>query len=289
MMRRGTLADTSIRSVLTEAASERTTAIIELHREEEGLVYFVDGEIYLADRPDAVRLQDRLVAAGLLTAEQMERHTEPGDTDAYLALALDTDATIDERAVGDWLYELTARTLADFETMTTGEYEVDPYGSHPIGILASWPVDELYERVDQLLAAPGDDEPGAPTGGTDVGATGTVPAGGDPVSGAATDDAGVPGPGPDDDATRAVGPETESPSSPAEGPPADGSSVLITPDTAPTDLASIELTPIEWRIVILAAQRVSQSDLVARLDVDEATAVGHIDELCRRGLLARLN
>lgn len=241
--------------MLEEAASERITAVIELHSAEEGLVHLVDGEVYLVDVAGAEPLQDRMVRADLLTVEQIERHTEPGDEQAYLALALDTDETIDERAIADWLLDITARTLHRFESNRQGEYEVDPYGSHPAGILASWPVDVVYDRIGRIAAEPG---------------SGSVPDGTDDHAGRAVDDTPLPPPPPpDDDAPPAVDP------------------VLVTPDTVPEALAVVELSPLEWRVVILAARGISQGDLAVRLGLDHETTGGLVEVLCQRDLLTR--
>lgn len=274
MMRRGPLADTSIRSLLDEAASERITAVIELHSDVEGLVYIVDGEVYLADLLDSELLQDRLVRAGLLTPEQITRHTEPGDEQAYLGLALDTDVTIDEEAIADWLLDLTAQTLSRFEGAQQGEYEVDPYGSHPMGILASWNANTVYNRIGHLADDAADDV--ADDAADDAAALeAEVPAEALVAGGDADDLAHLPPPPGDADLV--------APASPEMG----AGWVLAVSDTAPADLAVIELSPVEWRTVVLVAQGSPYSALADRMDLDETATEKLVDALCERGLLTR--
>ena len=54
-MRRGPLADNPIDVLLAEAARERTNGVLKLHCNVDGLVYLVDGEIYLAEALKASR------------------------------------------------------------------------------------------------------------------------------------------------------------------------------------------------------------------------------------------
>ena len=150
MMRRGPLADNPIESLLAEAASERTNGVLELHGNVDGLVYLVDGEIYLAELAGQSPLDDRLVAAGLLSEAQVREHGVPGEAGVYLARALDTDTTIDEDAIDAYLLDATAATLARFIGASEGEYELDPYGAHAAGVLSSWTLDTVLERVEEL-------------------------------------------------------------------------------------------------------------------------------------------
>ena len=152
MMRRGPLADNPIEALLDAAARERISGVIELHAATEGRVFLIEGEIYFAELSTSARLGDRLMEVGLLTSEQVARHTEAGDEEPYLALALDTDPSIDDQAVGAWLFDVTAAALARFVGASEGEYELDPYGTHPVGILASWTPDEVFERMQELRA-----------------------------------------------------------------------------------------------------------------------------------------
>lgn len=303
MMRRGLLAATTIRAVLDEAAAERITAVIEIHSDVEGLIYVVDGEVYLADLADADLLQDQLAAAGLLTAEQIERHTEPGDDQAYLALALDTDTTIDEVAVARWLFDSTARWLARFEGLLGGEYEVDPYGAHPAGILASWPIATIYERVQEIgrgataalpdMAAtsrtaadpvdPVDD--GAVPGAAAAPDTPPAP---EPAAPAASASSSEPGSVPDPTVVPASSPQTGDTDEAADARrPADGA-LIVTPDTAPADMGTIVLSHAEWRVVVLAANGLSYADLVDRVGLDRSEVTGLVEGLCARGLLATI-
>jgi hypothetical protein len=319
MMRRGPLADNPIETLLDAAARERIGGVIELHGPVEGQVYLVEGDVYLADLVERPPLERRLLEAGLLTEEQIARHTEPGDESPYLALALDTDATIDEHAISDWLFDLSAATLAQFIGVGDGEYELDPYGSHPAGILASWTAAEVFERARVLQleherraeaeraeaerleaerkaeierreaeqradaeraratqrdvesaddARPSTTETAAATGGGDAVADDAAPTA-DPT--AADDTADLPPP----------------PAAAAAAHPSDESQVLIvTSDAVPDGVARIELTPIEWRVVVLAARGMSLGDLARRLDVDRDEVGAVVASLSGRGLLA---
>ncbi|HET8929091.1 MAG TPA: DUF4388 domain-containing protein [Acidimicrobiales bacterium] len=338
MMRRGPLAGNPIESLLDAAADERANGVIELHSVAEGRVYLVEGEIYLADLVEQRPLEQLLLEAGLLTQAQIERHTEPGDDGPYLALALDTDATIDEHAIADWLLERTATTLARFVGVDQGEYELDPYASHSAGILASWTHREVLDRArvlrieaeeraeaDRIEADRLDAErraeierreaaqradaerteaarlqaareaadrggvserPGGPEqsggaegtpGGPDVGSTDTVRTDPDPT------DAG----GPDVADPHADLPPP--PDAPIDVPPVhavDAQVLIVTSDAAPDGLDVIELSPLEWRVVVLAARGMSLTDLARRLDLGQDEVAGAVAALSDRGLLA---
>ena len=71
----------------------------------------------------------------------------PGADGLYLARALDTDLTIDEDAIDAYLLDATAATLSVYLEWDEGEFELDPYGTHPAGVLSSWKPDVVIERV----------------------------------------------------------------------------------------------------------------------------------------------
>ena len=150
MMRRGPLAEYPIDKLLTTAADERLSGVIVLRSSTAGSVFLVDGDLYLAELEGQPPLEERLVAAGLLSREQVERYSEPGDEGPYLALALDTDNDIDESRIGEFLLDVTASALVHFADATDGEFELDPYRTHPAGILASWHPSEVFERMRWL-------------------------------------------------------------------------------------------------------------------------------------------
>ncbi len=305
MMRRGPLADNPIETLLDAAAQERIGGVIELHGPVEGQVYLVEGDVYLADVVGRPPLERRLLEAGLLTDEQIARHTEPGDDSPYLALALDTDATINEHAISDWLFDLSAATLAEFIGVTEGEYELDPYGSHPAGILASWSAAEVFERarvlqleqerraeaeraeaerleaerkaeIERREAEQRADAERARAAQREAERAGERAAA-SPEGGSA-----APDPETADDIA-----DLPPPPAPATAAPSEDSQVLIvTSDAVPDGVARIELTPIEWRVVVLAARGMSLGDLARRLDVDREEVGGVVDSLSARGLLA---
>ena len=150
MMRRGPLADYPIETLLVEAARERSNGILVFRSTIDGMVYFVDGEIYMAEVEGQAPLDERLVLAGLLTQSQVDQHGVPGDTGIYLSRALDTDVTIDEDAIDAYLLDVSAAAIARFVGLTEGEFELDPYGAHPAGVLTSWSPAEVLARVEEL-------------------------------------------------------------------------------------------------------------------------------------------
>ena len=150
MMRRGPLADYPIETLLVEAARERSNGILVFRSTLDGMVYFVDGEIYMAEIEGQAPLDQRLVLAGLLTQSQVDQHGVPGDTGIYLSRALDTDVTIDEDAIDAYLLDVSAAAIARFVGLTEGEFELDPYGAHPAGVLTSWSPAEVLARVEEL-------------------------------------------------------------------------------------------------------------------------------------------
>ena len=62
--------------------------------------------------------------------------------------------------------------------------------------------------------------------------------------------------------------------------------LVVTHDEPPAGVDSIELQPVEWRIVVLAAQGISLSDLAVRLGLDTDAVRELVDGLTARGLLA---
>ncbi len=323
MMRRGPLAGNPIESLLDAAAEERANGVIELHSVAEGRVYLVEGEVYLADLVEQRPLEQLLLEAGLLTQAQIDRHTDPGDEGPYLALALDTDATIDEQAISAWLLDRTATTLARFIGVDEGEYELDPYASHSAGILASWPHREVLERARVLRAEAeqraeaerieaerrdaerraeierreaeqrADAERAEAARRAAEQPVDTGQAGGEGSPAAASRPPVDGGAGPTSGSGVEVANEHADLPPPPDGPlPADAhgateSQVLIvTSDAAPDGLDPIELSPLEWRVVVLAARGMSLADLARRLDLDQAEVSSAVAALSTRGLLA---
>ena len=64
--------------------------------------------------------------------------------------------------------------------------------------------------------------------------------------------------------------------------------LLVVPDEAPVELASIELSPIEWKVVVLAAQGDSLGGISARLELDLDATREVVDRLWCRGLMATI-
>ena len=355
MMRRGPLADNPIESLLAEAASERTNGVLELHGNVDGLVYLVDGEIYLAELAGQSPLDDRLVAAGLLSEAQVREHGVPGEAGVYLARALDTDTTIDEDAIDAYLLDATAATLARFIGASEGEYELDPYGAHAAGVLSSWTLDTVLERVEELqqeaarleaerleeerIAAEKAAEERAeaerlaevqreaeraeaervdaerveaerleaerlaaeqaeaaareaaeqPQSGPDV-VISNLPAPPQPPSEADRPvDEPVPPPRSQPSADALVANSVPLDQRASGGLGAIGAGVLlVVPDEPPEGLATIELSPIEWKVVVLAAQGDSLGGISARLDLDLDATRAVVDLLWCRGLVATI-
>jgi hypothetical protein len=152
MMRRGPLSTYSVESLLSDASRERINGVLELTGDLPGRIYLVEGDIYYAERPEDPPLDERLVANGVLTQEQVDTHGVPGAEGLYLARALDTDLTIDEDAIDAYLLDATAATLSVYLEWDEGEFELDPYGTHPAGVLSSWKPDVVIERVEVLRA-----------------------------------------------------------------------------------------------------------------------------------------
>lgn len=306
MMRRGPLADNPIEALLDAAASERTSGIIELHTRIEGAVYLAEGEIYLAEVEGQPPLEERLVAAGVLTRSQVEAHTEPGDDGMYLALALDTDETIDEHAIGAYLLELTASTVARFVGVNEGEYELDPYGTHPDGILVSWSPAQVFDRVRALRAeaerleveraeAERIEAEQIEAGQAEAARLEAERLAAEQIEAerVEAERADQHAGGENESADVEVEPIVEATAdgealpAPPAGSPLDAVSMLVvTPDEPPKGLDPIQLRPIEWRIIVLAAEGTSLSDLARRLSLEGDLVRDLVADLCDRGLLA---
>ena len=152
MMRRGPLSTYSVEALLTDAARERINGVLELTGALPGRIFLVEGDIYYAERPEDLPLEQRLVANGVLTQDQVDTPGVAGADGLYLARALDTDLTIDEDAIDAYLLDATAATLSVYLEWDEGEFELDPYGTHPAGVLSSWKPDVVIERVHVLRA-----------------------------------------------------------------------------------------------------------------------------------------
>ncbi len=152
MMRRGPLKQFPVEQLIRDAGSERINGVLEIRSTIEGRIFLVEGDVYFADRPGDPPLEQRLVANEVFTQAQVDQHGQPGPDGVYLARALDTDASIDEVLLDEYLLDLTALTVSDFLGLTEGEYELDPYGTHPAGVLSSWSGSTVLERIGELHA-----------------------------------------------------------------------------------------------------------------------------------------
>lgn len=152
MMRRGPLEQFPVAQLLEDAGSERITGVLELSSTIEGRIYLVEGDVYFADQPTDPPLEQRLVANGVFTQAQIDEHGQPGPGGVYLARALDTDLTIDEDLLDSYLLDVTAIAIAEFLPLSSGEYELDPYGNHPAGVLTSWSPGTVLARIAELQA-----------------------------------------------------------------------------------------------------------------------------------------
>ncbi len=315
MMRRGPLAEYPIDKLLTTAAAERLSGVIVLRSSTAGSVFLVDGDLYLAELDGQPPLEERLVAAGLLSREQVERYSEPGEEGPYLGLALDTDSDIDESRIGEFLLDVTASALVHFAAATDGEFELDPYSTHPAGILASWPPSEVFERMRWLrdeaarLEAERAESERAESERAESERAEAERAEAERAEAeraeveraeAERDQAGEAATEPEVPGADLTGhpppPSLDTPPPPAapigEQAPAprggdlDPKMLVVTHDEPPAGIDSIELQPVEWRIVVLAAQGISLSDLSVRLGLDTDAVRGLVDGLTARGLLA---
>ncbi len=269
------MATIPIEQLLTEAAAERVDGVVQIHSHRDGFIYLVEGEVYFAELTIQPPLSERLVQAGLLTPEQVARHTEPGDDDVYLALALDTDDTIDEAAIGAFLLDATVEVLGVFMDATQGEYELDPYGSHSAGVLVSWPPADVFERVRQRRA----EVAAAEAASADASAPRESVPGASPESAAS---------GGDDDVIIVADPNPPGTLS-GSGEPGGGDTRVVTRAEAPEQLGPILLEPVEWRVVVLAAPGISTAELADRMNLDTGTVRRVVATLCERGLLETVN
>lgn len=150
MMRRGPLAQFPIEQLLEDAGKERVTGVLEISSTLQGRIYLVEGDVYFADQPTDPPLEQRLIANGIFTQAQVDEHGQPGPGGVYLARALDTDLTIDEDLLDSYLLDVTAISVAEFLPLNSGEYELDPYGNHPAGVLTSWSPGTVLARIGEL-------------------------------------------------------------------------------------------------------------------------------------------
>lgn len=125
--------DTPIRTVLERLADERYTGEVVVGDLGDIHVWMDDGGVYLAERDGEGPLASRLVAAGAVTAEEIERATvRLGGTESIAGLFVREPGLERDRVV-QVVQRMTADVLDAVGTQAAGRSQLHPLRHHPSG------------------------------------------------------------------------------------------------------------------------------------------------------------
>ncbi len=159
---------------LNEARERAFTGEIVFETDPEVLAYLDHGIVYYAERVTDLSLGRRLLDAGVIDLEQLDRGmVRVGDIE-HLGRLFDRDPSIDRDAVVVVAETATQDLIADLANRAVATVRVTAYRHHPSGV-HRWfvaPLDSAVQRrpvsaVSQLDFTVVDDLPGLPFGGGD--------------------------------------------------------------------------------------------------------------------------
>lgn len=159
---------------LNEARERTFTGEIVFETDPEVLAYLDHGIVYYAERVTDSSLGRRLLDAGVLDVEQLDRGTvRVGDIE-HLGRLFDRDPSVDRDAVVVVAESATQELIAELANRVITTVRVTAYRHHPSGV-HRWfvaPLDPAAPQrpvgaVAQLDSTVVDDLPGLPFGGTD--------------------------------------------------------------------------------------------------------------------------
>jgi hypothetical protein len=159
---------------LNEARERAFTGEIVFETDPEVLAYLDNGIVYYAERVTDLSLGRRLLDAGVIDFEQLDRGmVRVGDIE-HLGRLFDRDPSIDRDAVVVVAESATEDLIADLANRAVATVRVTAYRHHPSGV-HRWfvaPLDSAAQRrpvsaVSQLDFTVVDDLPGLPFGGGD--------------------------------------------------------------------------------------------------------------------------
>jgi hypothetical protein len=160
---------------LNEARERAFTGEIVFETDPEVLAYLDNGIVYYAERITDASLGRRLLDAGVIEVEQLDRGiVRVGDIE-HLGRLFDRDPSIDRDAVVVIAESATEDLIADLANRAVATVRVTAYRHHPSGV-HRWfvgPLDSAAQRrpvsaVSQLDFTVVDDLPGLPFGGDEL-------------------------------------------------------------------------------------------------------------------------
>ena len=120
--------------ILDSARSIAFTGEIEFALMPTASVYLDRGRIYYAERSDDLDVADRLVAMGVVRADELARGVLTSDDTDHLGRLFDRVPTLDRQRVMLALEHITAETTAWVARQSVGEAVTRPYEYHPSGV-----------------------------------------------------------------------------------------------------------------------------------------------------------
>lgn len=143
-MRRGGFLDTiDVADLLRDLGAEHATGTLRVDGRPEIRAYFIQGDVYYAERANEQPLDELLVAGGVITATQREQLGVSTGRGRYLGRALDVASGVDKDAIRAFVRERTMATLEVMLRRGTGRYIMQTHEHHPAGVIESWPVGSL--------------------------------------------------------------------------------------------------------------------------------------------------
>jgi hypothetical protein len=140
-MRRGGFLDTiDVADLLRDLGAEHATGTLRVDGKPEIRAYFIQGDVYYAERESEPPLDQLLVEGGVITATQREQLGVSTGRGRYLGRALDVASGIDKDAIRAFVRERTMATLELMLRRGTGRYVLQTHEHHPAGVIESWPV-----------------------------------------------------------------------------------------------------------------------------------------------------
>jgi hypothetical protein len=137
--------------LLRAAAKANVTGV--LHFLPSGRLYLVEGEIYAAQRRGDPELVDLLVEAGALTPEEAARLRRQSELMlSQVTRVARAEVGLDRPACHAAIRRLVEDVVLELAQLGEMTFQLDPYGVHPLNVVASWPVADVLAPVRLALA-----------------------------------------------------------------------------------------------------------------------------------------
>ncbi len=153
MIRRGEISATAtVGDVLRWAAERRESGGLVLDGSDgadSGVVYLLDGDITLVTTGRSLPMERQLLAAGVVTREQLPDVSAQVRSGRDLAYVLAAEPGIEFRGVVQVMHDSSVEALARLLGVAAGTFSLDRYLQHPFGGLSQWGVEPMIELADR--------------------------------------------------------------------------------------------------------------------------------------------